>query len=156
MSADEKLAKIFESVVPRIPKALEEMGTNPKDLLGMKKVPLHLVPPASIVYQALAMTDGARKYGPYNWRANKVIASIYVAAAMRHIMQWFDGEEFADDSHYPHLAHALACLGIIVDAKETGNLVDDRPIPGAASDLLKLWNKVLSDAANAAKIESNK
>jgi hypothetical protein len=117
------------------------LGTNPKDLLGQKKVALNLVPPSSIIYQALAMEDGARKYGPYNWRSNKVIASIYVAAAMRHLMSWADGEELAEDSQKPHLAHALACLGIIVDAKETGNLHDDRPVAGAASALIKRFEK---------------
>lgn len=115
---------------------VQPLGTNPKDLLGIKKVQLNLVPPSSIIYQALAMEDGARKYGPYNWRANKVIASIYVAAAQRHLMAWLDGEENAADSGKPHLAHALACLGIIVDAKETGNLVDDRPLPGVAAKLI--------------------
>lgn len=117
------------------------LGTNPKDLLGIKKVRLSLVPPASTLYQALAMEDGAVKYGPYNWRENKVIASIYIDAALRHISQWLDGEELASDSKKPHLGHALACLGIIVDAKETGNLVDDRPKTGAASDLIEKWKK---------------
>lgn len=112
------------------------LGTNPKDLLGIKKVQLNLVPPSSLIYQALAMEDGARKYGAFNWRKNKVITSIYVAAAMRHLMSYLDGEEDAQDSKKPHLAHALACIGIIVDAKETGNLVDDRPVPGAASRLI--------------------
>lgn len=112
------------------------LGMNPKDRLGLKKTRLSLVPPASIIYQALAMEDGAKKYGPYNWRQNKVIASIYVDAAMRHLQAWFDGQECAEDSQKPHLAHALACLGIIVDAKETGNLVDDRPLPGAAARLI--------------------
>lgn len=117
------------------------LGINPKDLLGTKKVSLNLVPASSLIYQALAMEDGAKKYGPYNWRSNKVIASIYIAAAMRHLQAWHDGEEVAEDSQKPHLAHALACLGIIVDAKETGNLVDDRPLPGAASNLIKKWEK---------------
>lgn len=118
------------------------LGTNPKDLLGVKKVQLNLVPASSVIYQALAMEDGAKKYGPYNWRENKVIASIYVAAAMRHLQAWYDsGEELAEDSKKPHLGHAMACLGIIIDAKETGNLVDDRPIPGAASSLIKEWTK---------------
>ena len=52
------------------------------------------------------------------------------------LMAWLDGEENAADSGKPHLAHALACLGIIVDAKETGNLVDDRPLPGVAAKLI--------------------
>ena len=113
-----------------------QLGTNPKDLVGAKKVQLNLVPPASIIYQALAMEDGSRKYGPFNWRKNKVITSIYVAAALRHIHQYYDGEDNAQDSGKPHLGHALACLGIIVDALETGNLIDDRPTPGAASRLI--------------------
>jgi len=117
------------------------LGTNPKDLLGMKKVNLHLVPPASILYQALAMEDGAVKYGPYNWRQNKVIATIYIDAAQRHLLQWLDGEENASDSGKPHLAHALACIGIIVDALETGNLVDNRPTPGSMSRLIAKFEK---------------
>jgi hypothetical protein len=116
-------------------------GTNPKDQLGIKKVQLNLVPPTSIIYQALAMEDGAVKYGPYNWRENKVIASIYVAAAMRHLQQWFDGEENASDSNKPHLAHVLGCIGILVDAKEGGNLIDDRPQPGKASELIERLTK---------------
>lgn len=119
----------------------KQLGPNPKDLLGVKKVPLHLIPAASKIYQALAMEDGAIKYGPFNWRENKVVASIYVSACMRHLEQWFDGEECADDSKKPHLGHAIACLGIIIDALETGNLIDDRPTPGAAAALLKKWEK---------------
>lgn len=117
----------------------KQLGMNPKDLLGLKKVRLNLVPPSSIIYQALAMQDGAVKYGPYNWRANRVIASVYVDAAMRHIQSWFDGEELASDSQKPHLGHAMACLGIIIDALETGNLADDRPLPGAAAKLIAKW-----------------
>lgn len=117
------------------------LGTNPKDLLGAKKVNLHLVPPASIIYQALAMEDGAKKYGPYNWRENKVICTIYISAAMRHLQAFLDGEELAADSQKPHLAHALASIGIIVDALETGNLVDDRPKAGACAALIAKWEK---------------
>jgi len=114
-------------------------STNPKDALGVKKPNLFLIPPSSLVYQALAMQDGAVKYGPYNWRENSVSASIYIAAAMRHMASWVDGETNAADSGKPHLGHALACLGIIVDALETGNLVDDRPKTGAASRVISTW-----------------
>lgn len=120
---------------------LPVLGTNPKDLLGVKKVSLSKVPASAQIYMALAMQDGAAKYGPYNWRENKVVASIYIDAAKRHLLAWFDGEECAADSGFPHLAHALASLGIIVDALETGNLVDDRPTKGAAADLIAAWTK---------------
>lgn len=111
--------------------------TNPKDLLGIKKVRLSLVPPSSIIYEASAFEDGADKYGPYNWREKKVRLSIYVDAFKRHVDQFWDGEDFAADSKKHHLAHAKACLGIIIDALETGNLVDDRPIKGPASRLIE-------------------
>lgn len=119
----------------------EQLGTNPKDSLGTKKVSLSKVPFSSIVYQALAMEDGAKKYGPFNWRENKVIASIYIDAAMRHLGSWYDGEEVADDSKKPHLGHAMACIGIIIDALETGNLVDDRPVKGNMAELIEKWKK---------------
>ena len=43
---------------------------NPKSAFGVKKPPLHLIPPAALAHEAMAMADGAAKYGPYNWREN--------------------------------------------------------------------------------------
>ncbi len=114
---------------------------NPKDLIGIKKVPLSLIPPASKIYQAMAMRDGAIKYGPYNWRQKKVKFMIYIDAVQRHLDALLDGEDLASDSGLPHLAHALACLGILVDAKESGNLIDDRPTAGPAPQLLERFRE---------------
>ncbi len=121
---------------------MSDNNSNPKDLIGITKIRLDLIPPASKIYQALAMEDGAVKYGPYNWREKKVSASIYYAALNRHMDAWFDGEENAQDSKKPHLAHAIACIGIIIDALETGNLIDDRPLPGAAAKLIERYKKI--------------
>lgn len=107
--------------------APEKLGQNPKDLLGVKKVSLSKLPSVALLHGAHAMMDGARKYGPYNWRGNAVVAHIYVDAAMRHLLSWFEGEETASDSGVHHLGHAIACAAILLDAQETGNLVDDRP-----------------------------
>lgn len=115
--------------------------TNPKDLLGVRKVQMHLVPESLVIHVAHAMTDGAAKYGPYNWREKAVRGTVYQSAAKRHLAAWFDGEEVAKDSGVHHLAHAAACIGIILDAMETGNLVDDRPTPGAAAALLERLTK---------------
>jgi hypothetical protein len=103
------------------------LGANPKDLLGVKKPSLSKVPAIAILHESLAMMDGGGKYGPYNWRDNAVIASIYVDACKRHLDEWFEGIEEASDSGCHHLGHARACLGILLDAQETGNLIDDRP-----------------------------
>lgn len=112
---------------------------NPKDRLAASKVDLSLVPPASIIHEAMAMENGAKKYNAYNWREKKVRARVYVAAAMRHLSEYLDGADYSSDTSPPvhHLAHAKACCGILLDAIETGNLVDDRPVKGAASRLLE-------------------
>ena len=105
-------------------------GLNPKDRVGVRKVSLTKLPPAALAHAGFAMMNGAEKYGPYNWRDKPVIASIYVDAAERHLNAWFDGEEEATDSGAHHLGHAMACLAIILDAQESGNLIDDRPAAG--------------------------
>ena len=105
---------------------------NPKDRVGATKAPLTLLPPVAVLHGAHAMSNGAAKYGAYNWRGHPVIASIYLDACLRHVHAWHDGEERADDSGVHHLGHALACLAILLDAQATGNLVDDRPKGGGA------------------------
>lgn len=110
--------------------------SNPKDLIGQTKPSIHLVPPSAIVWMAKAMENGAGRYGPFNWRDHKVRATVYVSAAMRHILAYLDGEDLAQDSKMPHLAHAASCMAILLDAKETDNLIDDRPKKGAAARLI--------------------
>lgn len=129
---------------------------NPKTLLGILKPSLSKVPPAALLYIALGFMDGATKYGAFNWRTNKVSATIYVDACLRHLEAWFDGEELAEDSLFPHLAHAMACLAIIVDAKEQGCLIDDRPPAGSMARLLKKWTAFIKDRAEALKKREKK
>lgn len=100
--------------------------SNPKTAYGNAKPDLGLVPPAAIVATAVAFQDGAVKYGPYNWRKNDVPASVYISAALRHLLAWADGEETAADSGAHHLGHAMACMAILVDAQATKCLIDDR------------------------------
>ena len=109
---------------------------NPKDRIGETKPPLHLIPPAAEIQEAIVMGLGARKYGPFNWRSANIRATIYIAAAKRHLAQWLDGQDGDPESGVSHLAHARACLGILLDAAATGHLIDDRPEPGAASELI--------------------
>jgi hypothetical protein len=117
--------------------------SNPKDLLGAKKPSLSKIPAVALLWESLAMMDGAGKYGSFNWRSNKVIASIYVDACKRHLDEWFEGGTYADDSGCHHLGHARACLGILLDAEATGNLIDDRPVvEGSTGAYLKTMKEV--------------
>lgn len=128
----------------------KNLGQNPKDLMGIRKPPISLIPPAFLLHVADAMRYGAHEapkadgtfgYGPYNWRDNAVVARIYIDAAMRHLLAFLDGEECAPDSGAHHLAHAAACCGILLDAMETGNMIDNRPKAGPAPDIAKRLTK---------------
>jgi hypothetical protein len=110
--------------------------TNPKDLIGSGKLPLHLWPVTATALGSLGLLDGMLKYGRSNFRAVGVRASIYYDAASRHLNAWFEGEAVDPDSGLPHLAHALACLAIIVDAEAAGKLNDDRMHPGGYRALI--------------------
>jgi Domain of unknown function (DUF5664) len=119
---------------------------NPKDLLGAQKVSISKLPFVAVLHGAHAMMNGAAKYGPYNWREKRVKASIYVDAAIRHLSAWFDSqEEIAEDSGVHHLGHAIACCAILLDAIETGNLVDDRPGNGQFNKVLNRLNETIKN-----------
>jgi hypothetical protein len=107
---------------------------NPKDLEGQRKPPLHLIPASAQILESLVLKYGAAKYGAFNWRSETIRASEYVGATLRHVVQWFDGNDFDLDSGLCHLAHARATLGILLDALSTENVIDDRPKKSGRSD----------------------
>ena len=103
------------------------MSRNPKDVAGSKKLQLQLIPASAEKHVALALSEGAAKYGEFNWRAQKIEPGQYIAAARRHMSAWFEGEELAPDSGIHHLGHAIANLMILLDAQEHDCIKDDRP-----------------------------
>lgn len=122
---------------------IEDTG-NPKDLIGATKPDLSLVPMAGMLLTSQAMMDGAAKYGPYNWRDNPVKMRVYIAAAMRHLGQLLDGEDFDPISGVHHVGHASACMAIISDAIMLGNIIDDRPAKGPAGDMIRRFGDTQS------------
>ncbi len=108
----------------------ETKPTNPKDAIGSDKLPMHLWPATASAMGSIGLLNGALKYGRSNFREVGVRASIYYDACNRHLNAWFEGEEVDPDDGVPHLAAALACLAIIVDAQAAGKLNDDRMVPG--------------------------
>lgn len=136
----EMVEEAFEEALPSEPlNAVEAMlartavpadttkPTNPKDAIGSKKLPMHLVPSAVTRYAALSFFEGASKYGKYNWRVAGVRMSIYLDAIARHYSKLLDGEWQDAETQVPHLASIIASCGIILDAHECGKLNDDRP-----------------------------
>ncbi|AUQ95993.1 hypothetical protein PhaeoP66_03251 [Phaeobacter inhibens] len=124
-----------------IHKAASLPDSNPKTRIGMTKPSLRAIPPAAILHLGGAMADGEEKYGLFNWREHSVAASVYEDAIWRHLLAWRDGEDAATDSGKHHLAHVMACCAILLDAQETGNLIDDRGPAGAAAALIEGWTR---------------
>lgn len=104
--------------------------TNPKDVIGCDKLPLHLWPTTATAMGCIGLLEGMAKYGRSNFRDSGVRASIYVDACKRHLDAWFEGEDAAPDSGVPHLANAIACIAILIDSGAMGKLVDDRNYNG--------------------------
>ena len=117
---------------------------NPKTVEGLKKPSIFVIPPAGLLHCGRAMQDGRDKYGLMNWRERAVSTSVYLDASYRHLMAFADGENFSRDTvakgrPVHHLGHVMACCAIVLDAMAIGKLVDDRPLPGAAADLIEQW-----------------
>lgn len=106
---------------------MSEKPSNPKDVIGSNKVPLGLVPGTTMAYLSVGHLEGDLKYGRTNWREAGVRTMIYIDACLRHVEKFKDGEWEDPDTKVPHLANALACLSIIVDAYHSDKLIDDRP-----------------------------
>ena len=107
----------------------ETKDTNPKDAVGIKKVPISTVPCGPILLAGLAMLEGARKYGRHNYRAAGVRASVYYDAVVgRHLMPWWEGQDIDPDSGLNQIDKAIAGLIVLRDSMLSGNWVDDRPI----------------------------
>lgn len=119
---------------------MSEKESNPKDAVGVRKAPLSTVPAGVLMEIGLAMMEGARKYGRHNYRVTGVRASVYYDAALRHLMDWWEGTDIDPDSGLSHVTKALACLTVLRDAEINGMLEDDRP-PGQPLHLAYLNNR---------------
>jgi len=102
--------------------------TNPKDGVGSLK-PSYAAVPVPVLYEiGAALTEGARKYGGYNWRVAGVRTSVYIDATRRHLDSFWEGEDIDPDSGLSHITKAIASLTVFRDAQIQGMVAnDDRP-----------------------------
>lgn len=101
--------------------------TNPKDALGILKVPASTVSAPVVAELGVAMLEGALKYGRHNYRVIGVRASVYYDATRRHIDSWWEGEDTDPDSKLSHITKAIASLVVLRDAMIQDKMIDDRP-----------------------------
>src|SRR5690606_15991068 len=137
MTRDEQIKILYAHMDDRVMeeykrKRMSEKPSNPKDSVGIKKVPFSTVPSQVTAEVGLAMLEGALKYGRHNYRTVGVRASVYYDAALRHLTSFWEGQDIDPDSGLPHIVKCLACLYVLRDSQVMGNWVDDRPprIPG--------------------------
>lgn len=93
--------------------------TDPKVSACAGKLRYHCTPAEVEEPLAAAMAYGAAKYGLLSWRNSVDLSDarkrIYYDAARRHMAEWHKGNPTDPESGLPHLAHAMASLGILMD-----------------------------------------
>lgn len=84
------------------------------------KLKYGLVPPKALASVVEALTHGANKYSPFNWKG--VESYRYVDATYRHLESARQGDKIDKDSGLPHLALAITNLMFLLDRQlETGH-----------------------------------
>jgi len=107
---------------------IEEKQVNPKEAIGKTKTQFHLVPPRVLKEVAEALTEGATKYGAYNFREAGVCYSTYYSSTLRHLIAWYEGEDTDKESGLNHITKAIGGLIVLRDSMIQGNDTDDRPV----------------------------
>ena len=119
---------------------LKTKETNPKDACGTKKVQMSTVPAEVLLEVAVALTEGARKYGRHNYREIGVRGSVYYDATLRHLFSWWEGEDIDSDSDLSHITKAITSLIVLRDAMINEKWTDDRPPRICDRDFMKRFN----------------
>lgn len=111
------------------------VDSNLKTAVALTKPRLSNIPTFTLFAMGAAMSDGAKKYGRYNWRKTGSTVSVFYDAMNRHLQDWYTGEDFAKDSGIHHLAHLMADCAIMLDARNHPMMVDDRePVRNATDE----------------------
>lgn len=85
------------------------MSRGNKDDVGKPR--FDLIDPEFHLEVAEVLTEGAKKYGDYNW--TKVERDRYIAAAHRHLNALHRGETHDEESGNSHASH-LACNAMFI------------------------------------------
>lgn len=89
------------------------------------KVDWSLIPKEATEEMLKVFMFGEKKYARFNYR-NGFNSNRLVAAAMRHITSWNDGEDLDPESGLTHLGHAMCCLAMLLTNQIDGTMTDGR------------------------------
>ncbi len=102
-----------------------EDGKAPKFDSGKPNMALLPIRPLKEVAEVLTL--GAEKYGANSWREGDPINwSRHYAGIQRHLMQFWSGEDFDDETGKNHLAHAAAGILFFLELYHSAKEKDDR------------------------------
>ena len=91
----------------------------------MEKPPLDLLTLEFQTGTAQALGFGANKYGRHNFRGG-IDHSRLIAAALRHLNQYNNGQDLDSESGLSHLSHAAASLNMLMWMVANRPELDDR------------------------------
>lgn len=115
---------VGEADITKVSEEITQQGALKYD---SGKPDLSLIPYAFLEQVTLALMYGEKKYARANYRKGFKSHRL-VGACMRHLIKWFWIEELDDESGLSHLAHAAACLAMIIDCRSISTLDEsDRP-----------------------------
>lgn len=123
-------------------KRLNNKDTNPKDAVGIKKVPMGVLSGPVLMEIGLGMMEGARKYGRHNYRVAGVRGSVYFDAVMRHLWLWYEGQDIDPESGLNHITKAMSALHVMRDAMLNDKFTDDRPPKFKNQEWVNEFNKL--------------
>jgi hypothetical protein len=90
-----------------------------------EKPDVSLIPLAALEAEARAFMHGEKKYGRYNYTGG-FDSHRLIAAAMRHLLAYQNGEDNDTESGYTHLGHARASIGMLIHTIALGTNRDTR------------------------------
>lgn len=126
-SLGEALARAVEDFT--LPHMQAGVAINPKEVAagGEGRIPWQALPVRPLVGAALAMGEGAHKYGRHNYRKTRIKSSVYFDSTLRHFFAWWEGEDIDAASGLHHIDKTIAGLLVLRDAQLRGMSDDDRP-----------------------------
>lgn len=84
-----------------------------------------LLSPIALARLSQVLSVGAKKYAAHNWR-NGMNESRLLAAALRHIFAYLNGDDYDQETGLPHTAHAMCCLMFLIELHEASDKHDNR------------------------------
>lgn len=90
-----------------------------------EKPRMDLISSKAMIELSKVLTFGAKKYASHNWRAG-ISYSRIIAAIMRHVTAYNDGETLDPETGLSHMAHAFCEVMFLIEFEQTHPEMDDR------------------------------